>query len=327
MNAAFTPAYGPATVLEIRDVPEPPLGDRQIRVKVLASPVTAGDLRLRTASFPGMAVLGRLLVGIFGPRAPVQGTMFSGQVIEVGPRVTRFAVGDSVFGEASSGAWAERLVVDADGAVAHRPVGVSHDEAAATPYGAGTARHFLKRLAKVSAGEHVLVVGGSGGVGRFAIQVAKHLGARVTAVGSGRNQELMRRLGADAVLDYRRHDFTRTKDRYDVIFDVAGVSSFAHSRGVLAPKGRYLTLYVSGRALWQSLVTRLTGGRRVMFDVALGSRETMEELATWMAEGVVKPVIAARFPLTRIVEAHEAAEANPSGAVLVQPTGALEQVA
>ncbi|MEM6930824.1 MAG: NAD(P)-dependent alcohol dehydrogenase, partial [Myxococcota bacterium] len=266
MNAAFTPAYGPATVIEIRDVPEAPLGDRQIRVKVHASPVTAGDLRIRSASFPGVALLGRLLMGVFGPRAPVQGTMFSGQVVEVGPRVTRFVVGDSVFGEASSGAWAERLVVDADGAVAHRPVGVSHDEAAATPYGAGTSMHFLKRLAKVAAGEHVLVLGGSGGVGRFAIQVAKHLGARVTAVGSRRNLALMRRLGADEVLDYRRHDFTRTKVRYDVIFDVADASSFAHCRRVLAPDGRYVTLYVSGRALWQSLVTRLTGGRRVLFD-------------------------------------------------------------
>lgn len=327
MNAAFTPAYGPPSVLEIREVPEEALRPNQIRVKVHASPVTAGDLRLRSASFPGIsAVLGRLAIGLNGPRAKVQGTMFSGQVVEVGEAVTRFAVGDSVFGQAMSGAWAERLVVDADGAVAHRPVGVTHDDAAATPYGAGTALHFLKNLAEVQPGEHVLILGGSGGVGRFAISVAKELGAKVTAVGSPHNFELMRQLGADQVID-RHDDFTRSNEQYDVVFDIADASSFGHARRVLRPKGRYLTLYISLRAIVQSLTTRFVGSRRALFDVVIGTRESTERIAEWLGRGVLKPIIGDRFPLSRIVEAHEAAEANTSAVVLVRPTPALAKVA
>ena len=149
-----------------------------------------------------------------------------------------------------AGGWAETVVVDAQSAVAHLPDGVTYDEAAAVPYGAGSAMHFLREVVDVKPGEHVLLLGGSGGVGRFAIQVAKHLGARVTAVASARNHEQMRELGADAVLDYRTQDFTKTGEQYDVILDVADASRFRHSRRSLRDGGRYVSLYISLRVLF-----------------------------------------------------------------------------
>ena len=210
--------------------------------------------------------------GCFVRVGPVQGSMFSGEVVEVGADVTRFAVGDRVFGDCGAGGWAETVVVDAQSAVAHLPDGVTYDEAAAVPYGAGSAMHFLREVADVKPGEHVLLLGGSGGVGRFAIQVAKHLGARVTAVASARNHEQMRELGADAVLDYRTQDFTKTGEQYDVILDVADASRFRHSRRSLRDGGRYVSLYISLRVLFWSLVTSFLARRRAMFSIAVSSR-------------------------------------------------------
>jgi len=324
MKAAFTPAYGPATILDVREVPITPLGATQVRVQVRASPVTAGDLRLRSADFPGIAgVLGRLMIGILRPNQPVQGTMFAGRVVEVGSEVTRFAVGDAVFGQVDAGAWAESVVVDADGAIAHTPDNVTDDAGAAIPYGAGTAIHFLKHLAGVQQGERVLILGGSGGVGRYAIQVAKRLGAHVTAVGSGRSLEAMRALGADVVLDHRTHDVAQLDERFDVVFDIADATRFGRMRPLLREGGRYLTLHMSLRIFWQTLVTSLGRGPRAIFAVALGDRENTEEIAAWMASDALTPTIAERYPLDRIAEAHRAAEARRDGVVLVNPSPPL----
>lgn len=320
MKAAWTPQYGPASVLDVRDIPTPSIGPDEVLVQVLASPVTAGDLRLRTADFPGVsAVFGRLLMGVRAPKQKVQGTMFSGRVAAIGERVTRFAVGDAVFGSASAGAWAEHVVVRADGIIAHRPDSVTDDEAAAVSYGAETALRFLRDIAGVKAGEHVLILGGSGGVGRFAIQIARWLGARVTAVGSRESLPLMQHLGADAVLDYRTDDFTKTGASYDVIFDIADRSSFRRCRDSLAPGGRYLTLTISLRVLLWMGLTGLLGGKRALFAIVMGNQESTEDLSGLMAEGVVRSVVAARYPLDRIAEAHTHAERRPLGSVVVHP--------
>ncbi|MCA9658208.1 MAG: NAD(P)-dependent alcohol dehydrogenase [Myxococcales bacterium] len=320
MNAVFTPAYGPASVLELRRLPIPALGPREVLVRVEASAITAGDLRMRTGDFGRLSLLGRALMGLFGPRRPVQGRSFAGVVTRVGEDVDRFAIGDPVFGSSlSGGAWAEYVAVPEDGAVARRPDHITPAEAAAAPYGAGTAWSFLNDLARVQRGERVLVLGGAGGVGRFAIQVARHLGAHVTAVGSGPSLPLMRELGADEVLDYRETDFTAVGATWDVVFDTADASSFAHSRSVLTEQGRYVSLYASLGLILQMLRTRRRRGPRALFAVGTGSRERTERVAELLACGAIRSVVAAEFPFDRAADAHRHAEAGSDGAVVVYP--------
>ncbi len=321
MNAALTPVYGPPSVLEIQRLPIPTPGPREVLVRVEASAVTAGDLRMRQADFgPVMSLFGRLFMGFRGPRRPVQGTMFAGVITGVGAEVERFAVGDAVFGSSRvAGAWAQYLVIPEDGALALRPEHVSATEGAAVPYGAGTAWSFLNDLAAVQPGERVLVLGGAGGVGRFAIQIARHLGAHVTAVGSARSLSLMRELGADEVLDYRTTDFTAVGQTWDVVFDTADASSFVHSRPVLSRQGRYMTLYASLLVMIQMLWTRWRRGPRALFAVASGSRAQSEVLAGLLARGAIRPVIAATFPIEHIADAHRLAQTRVDGAVVIHP--------
>ncbi len=319
MRVATTPSYGPPSILKLTQAPDPIVGETDVLVRVHSVAVTAGDRRLRAADFPGAsAVLGRLMMGVTRPRHPVQGTMFAGHVVAVGPSVTRFAVGDDVFGSADHGANAQFIAVAEDSPLAHLPQGVSHEAGAATPYGAGTALHFLRNLAKVQRGEHVLILGASGGVGRYAIQVAKHLGAEVTAVCSAATHELVRSLGADHVIDHRSQDFTTNGQRYDVVFDIADASSFAHSRGSLTDTGRYLTLYISLRAMLAMAWTALVGGPRALFDVAIGNQEQTRELAELLKTGVIRPVIEARYPFEDISGAHALADGGTHGEVIVQ---------
>jgi NADPH:quinone reductase-like Zn-dependent oxidoreductase len=319
MRAAITPSYGPAHVLQTRDVPTPTVGPRDVLVEVHASPVTAGDLRLRAADFPSITAWpGRLLLGVRRPRRAVQGTMFAGRVVAVGASVTRYAVGDDVFGSVMHGAYAEYLSMPEAGALARMPANLSYDEAAAVPYGAVTALRFLRDVAAVAPSEQLLVLGAAGGVGRFAVQLAKHLGAEVTAVCSRRGFELVRSLGADHLVDHETEDFTKSGRRYDVIFDTADATTFARCRPALTPTGRYLTLYISVGVLLQVAVTSLRGGPKARFAVVAGSHDDLEQVRELVARGVVRPVIARRFPLEDIAAAHAEAEAaRPLGAVLV----------
>lgn len=319
MKAAITPSYGSPDVIAIREVPTPAAGPHEILVQVRATPVTAGDRRLRAADFPSIsAVPGRLMMGVFRPRHPVQGTMFAGRVVAVGSAVTRYAVGDDVFGSVDHGAYAEYLSLPEDGALARMPAGVGYEEAAAVPYGAVTALRFLRDLGGVAPGDKVLVVGASGGVGLFAVQLAKHLGAEVTGVCSRGSFELVRALGADHVVDYETEDFTAGEARYDVIFDVAGATRFSRCRSSLADHGRYLTLFVSVGVLLQMALTSMSDGPKAKFGLALGTRDDMEQLRELVEQGALRPVIARSFPLERIVDAHAEVDAGRTrGAVVV----------
>lgn len=328
MKAAFTPAYGPAGVLAIREVPSPEVKDGEVLVEVRASAVTAGDLRLRAGDFPSItSVPGRLALGVFGPRKPIQGTMFAGRVVAVGKAVTRFAVGDDVFGEAMSGAYAQYLTMPEGGAIGAMPAGIGYDEAASLPYGALTALRFLRDLGEVKPGDDVLVIGASGGVGRFAVEIAKHLGADVTAVCSRRAFDLVRSLGADHLVDRETEDFTKNGRRYDVIFDTAGVSSFSDARPSLTEQGRYLTLFISVGVLLHVAITSMTSGPRAKFGIAMADQKEMEELRGLVETGAIRPLVARRFPLDRIAEAHVAAESRRDyGAIIVtvEPATALQ---
>lgn len=306
MRAAITPNYGSPDVLQIKEIPTPAPGPGQLLVEIHASPVHEGDRRMRSADFPGVSWLpGLLMMGVLRPRRAVQGSIFAGRVVALGEGVERFQVGDRVFGNADGGgAYAEHLVISAEGPVALMPPSMGFAEAAALPYGAGTALTFLAEMAQVKAGERVLILGASGEVGRYAVQIAKHRGAHVTGVCSGRSADIAREAGVDALIDYQREDFRASGQLYDVIFDTSNTVGFRQVRGSLSPQGRYLTLFVSLAVVFQMLFTSLVGGKRALFGVAMGSQERLAHLGALWEEGVITPRIDRRFPMAEIAQAH-----------------------
>ncbi|MFK7929326.1 MAG: NAD(P)-dependent alcohol dehydrogenase [Myxococcota bacterium] len=309
MKAAYTHSYGPADVVELRDIPVPTVGEHDVLVQVHAAAVTEGDRRLRAGDFPGIsAIPGRLAMGFTGPRNAYQGTMFAGRVVQVGAAVRRYAIGDDVFGGADHSAYAEFLCVHEDSSMAKMPANVTYAEAASIPYGAGTAVHFLCEVANVQPGQRVLVLGASGGVGRFAVQLAKHLGAEVTGVCSHRGMDRVRQLGADHVIDYGTTDFTKIGHRYDVIFDIAGASSFGHSRSSLAADGVYMTVYMSLGVLVRMAWTSVFGRKKAKMSIAFGERQRSEKVRDLVRDGVLTACLGPQFPFERITEAHLAVE-------------------
>jgi len=316
---AFTyDRYGPPEVLTLREVPKPVPGEHEVLVRVRATTVTAGDWRVRSLVVPrGYALLARLALGYNRPRQPVLGTELSGEVEAIGRAVTRFRVGDQVFGFTGMrmGCHAEYRCLPEEGhgrkdeAVAPKPVNLSHEEAAALSFGGTTALSFLRK-GKLQRGEKVLVVGASGGVGTAAVQLARHLGARVTGVCSTANLALVRSLGAERVIDYTREDFTRDGERYDVIVDTAGTSRYSRCRSALAEGGRLLMVLGSPaeslRAPWVALTTtqRLIGGEAA-WDVS-----DLRLLAGLAEAGHYRPVIDRRYRFEELVEAHRHVDAG-----------------
>ncbi|MCB1495034.1 MAG: NAD(P)-dependent alcohol dehydrogenase [Bauldia sp.] len=331
MKAAVYRTYGSPDVIRITEVARPEVADNQVLVEVRATTVTTADWRMRASAFPGILWLpGRLMVGLFAPGKPVLGAEFSGRVAVVGSKVTRFQVGDEVFGFAGDGAHAEYLAVGEDAAIALKPAGLSHDEAAAVPFGGLAALVFLRDFARVTPGRKVLVAGASGGVGVFAVQLARHLGAEVTAVTSTRNLDLVRSLGADHVVDYTREDYTGAGPVHDVIIDTAGTTSFGQAKKALAPRGVYVPLEFGLTEIFRSLTTAMTGGRKVVIGINGDRREDLEYLAGLLERGDLRPVIDSRFPLDRIADAHRRVEGrHKTGSVVVtvEPPEALRLVA
>jgi NADPH:quinone reductase-like Zn-dependent oxidoreductase len=327
MRAAVTPAYGPPSVLTVRDVPRARPREREVLVAVRAAAVTAGDARLRSADFPSVAAWpGRLFIGVSRPRRPVQGTMFAGRVVEVGRSVTRHAVGDDVFGYVPHGAYAELVAVPEDGAIATMPAGLDHHQAVGIPYGGGTALRFLRDLARVSPGERVLILGAAGGVGRAAVQVGRHLGAHVVGACSPCSFDLVRGLGAEEVIDPSIRE-AHGSGPYDVIFDAAGVSSFGAMRPALTARGRYLAVELSWRLLVDLALGAFSRGPHAAFTIAQPTHEDIATLRDLVEAGALRPTIAARFPLERIAAAHAAAVAERSrGTVIVDvaPEGRVD---
>jgi NADPH:quinone reductase-like Zn-dependent oxidoreductase len=223
--------YGSPDVLKLETQDRPTIGAQELLVEVHATSVTTADWRFRAAWFPaGMGLLGRLMLGLRRPRNRSTGREFSGRIVAVGAEVTRFQIGDEVFGSNPGGVNAEFIAVPESAAVLPKPERLTHAEAAALPFGAITSVTFLREMAKIQPGERVLIAGASGGVGVYAVQVAKHLGAEVTAICSPGNAELVRSLGADHVIDYTTEDPRQMGRTWDVIVDPVGKMSFADYR-------------------------------------------------------------------------------------------------
>ncbi len=325
MKAITQRRYGSPDAFTFAELPTPKVGPTDVLVEVFAADSTQGDRRLRTGDFPGFTFIpARLGLGITGPRNPIPGTAFAGRVAQVGAQVTRFAVGDDVFAEGMGGGYAEFVAVAENSAIAKMPKGWSYEEAASLPYGALTSWEFLSTMAKVQPGQRVCILGGSGGVGRYAIQVAKFKGAHVTGVAGPTGQALMRELGADHVVNYREADFrdanTQTPDaKFDVVLDTVGVSSFGHAKHALATDGHYLSLLVTLKLAFFMVFTRLFGRKKATMGAAMGSAESLDEVRALAESGAFRPVIARVFDLEQIREAHALLDAGTAlGSVVVR---------
>jgi NADPH:quinone reductase-like Zn-dependent oxidoreductase len=300
MRAVVFDRYGPPDVLGLEEVDKPVPAEDEVLVRVHATTVTRTDCGWRAAS----PFFVRAFVGVRRPRQRILGMEFAGVVEAVGPAVTRFAVGDEVFGVKGMGANAEYVCVRESAAVAHKPASVSFEEAAAVCDGACIALSCLKHAYPLD-GSRLVVYGASGSVGTAAVQLAKHFGAHVTAVCNTKNVELVRSLGADEVVDYLRQDFTKNGETYDVVFDAVGKHSFRRARRAIEPGGRNIETDLG--FMWHvpplALVTRWVGDKKVTLGVAKYKQEDVVFLQGLLEAGQYRAVIDRTYPLEDVVEA------------------------
>lgn len=306
MRGAVATAYGPPEVVQLKTVPTPQVKPDEVLVQVRTTTISSGDWRVRSLTVPpGFGLVMRLLFGVRKPRQPILGSELAGTIVAVGAEVTRLRVGDEVFAynDGRLGAHAEFVAVTADGPIAPKPTALTWEEAAALSFGSNTALHFF-RQGNLQPGERVLVNGASGSVGSAAVQLAKHLGAHVTAVCSTRNVDLVTSLGADDVIDYTTRDFTTEAARYDLIMDTAGTAPFAKSQRVLNEGGRLLQVLGGLPDMLRAPLVALRTDKRIVAGNAAGSGENQRELARLAEAGVLTPVIDQVYPLEEIAEAH-----------------------
>jgi NADPH:quinone reductase-like Zn-dependent oxidoreductase len=307
MKAIVCTKYGPPEVLQLKEVERPVPKDNEVLVRIHASTVTSGDIRLRSFTWaPWFWLPGRIMYGLIKPRKKIPGNELSGEIEAVGKDVTHFKKGTQIFGItwtiSFGGANAEYLCL-LENEVAIKPVNLSFEEAAAVPIGCLTALVLLRK-GKISKGKKILIYGASGSVGTFAVQLAKYFGAEVTGVCSTTNIEMVKSLGADRVVDYTREDFTKSDQSYDLIFDTVMKTSFSKCKNSLAPRGIFVTVdYPLVTALW----TSLAGSRKVVFGIA-NKIEDLSFLRELIEAGKIKPVIDKCYPLEQTAEAHRYVE-------------------
>lgn len=301
MQAVGFRRYGSADVLEQLQVPRPTLTDTSVLIRVVAASVNPADWRFRSGQF-------RFVIRLKLPFVP--GADVAGIVEAVGSAVTGFRPGDAVYAmlpTALGGGYAEYAVATED-QVARMPRNLSFTEAAAVPLTALTALQALRDKAELQSGAHVLINGASGGVGTFAVQIAKALGAHVTAVCSGRNADFVRQLGADAVLDYTQQHVTAGEPCYDVIFDAVNTLAFRSARQALRPNGILVTVNPIAEKLSPRWLARFRGGRHLRSLLVQPSSSDLETLTTWLETRRIRPIIDHCYPLLDAADAHRSSE-------------------
>lgn len=304
MRAIVRDAYGGADVLSIETIEAPPIEPHQVMVQVHATSVNPAEWHRMT----GTPYLARLEGGFFRPKSRRLGADFSGVVVQVGSDVTRFAEGDEVFGEAG-GSFAEYIRA-AESVTAHKPSNVSHQDAGSIGIAGLTALQALRDKGKLAAGQHVLINGASGGVGTFAVQIAKAMGAEVTGVCSARNVDLVRSIGADHVVDYTTEDIRTKGTTYDVILDAAGGWSLGDVRSLLRDEGIYVAVG-SEKKTSLGLLAKMAamfvrsrfGSRSYGTMLARARAEDLEVLGGMLGSGAIDPVIEETFSLDQVPEA------------------------
>lgn len=307
MNAIVATGYGGPEVLELQQVNKPAPAQNELLIRIYAASATTADGMMRT----GTPYLGRLFTGLTKPKHPIPGTGFAGMVEATGSDVTNYKIGDRVFGETSIqfSTNAEYVCVPEDGIVLPLPEEISFTEAAPFCDGALTSLNFLQELGNVEPGQEVLINGASGSLGTAAVQLAKQLGATVTAVCSTRNVALVKSLGADVVIDYTKTDFTQGAARYHLVYDTIGKSSFGACKQILRENGAYLSPVLSLGLLGQMAITSKIGHKKARF-AATGLvapdklRVLLAQLIELRKQGKLTTVIDRQYPLEKVGEAH-----------------------
>lgn len=305
MKAATYYNYGSPEVLQLETVQKPTVQDNEVLVKIHATTVSAGDWRMRRAD--PFAV--RFFSGLMKPKNPILGHELAGEIEAVGNGVKRFKKGDLVFGSTNllSGTYAEYISLPEDLPLAIMPEKLSFEEATAGPVGAITALYFLRK-ANVQAGQKILIHGASGAIGSAAVQLAKHFGAEVTGVCSTKNAALVKSLGADKVVDYKKEDFTKINERFDVVFNTVGKTSFSETKHLLTPTGTYIASDAPGSDYLQMLWAPFMGKKNIIAGVSKQRKEDILYIKQLMETGQFKPVIDRKYPLSDIVDAHRYVE-------------------
>ncbi len=320
MKAIVQESYGSPDVLALRHIESPTIGDRDVLVEVHAASVNALDWH----TMRGMPYLIRMGEGLRKPRHRVRGVDLAGCVVAVGSDITRFRPGDEVFG-GSNGSFAEFTATTED-RLAPKPIGFSHVEAAALHVCGLTAIQGLRDKAQLEPGQSILINGAGGGVGTFAVQIAKSLGAHVTAVTRTESVDIVRSIGADEVIDHRREDFTRQGKLYDVLFDIGGNRPFSHCRRVLARTGTLVTVG-SPAGRWLAPATRIFAAgalspfvsQRLVPFISRNDQASLAHLAELAEAGKVRPIIDRQYPLSEAAEAiRYVGEGNARGKVVIR---------
>jgi len=311
MKAIVYTEYGPPDVLQLKEVEKPTPKANEVLIRIYATTATKYDCWARSSTAPtGFGLLSRIESGIRKPKQPILGTELAGEIEAVGKDVTLFKKGDQVFAFLMNlGAYAEYVCMPEDGLVALKPTNMTYEEAAAVPQGGLTALYFLRK-GNIQRGQKVLIFGASGGVGSFAVQLAKHFGAEITGVCSTTKLELVKSLGADKLIDYTQEDFTKSGEIYDIIFDTVGKSSVLRSKRSLKKEGLYLFTTFGLPKLFPMLWLSMTSSKKAIIGVIEDRAEELIFLKELIEAGKITSVIDRRYPLEQAAEAHRYVESG-----------------
>jgi NADPH:quinone reductase-like Zn-dependent oxidoreductase len=306
MKAIVYTKFGPPEVLQLKELEKPRPKEDEVLIRIFATTVELEDPGFRKS--PGFN-------GILRPRNPILGMELAGEIEAIGKDVSQFQSGDQVYGNAGTGlgTYAEYICLSEGAALAIKPANLTFEEAAALTNGALTALPFLREKGNIQKGQKVIINGASGTVGSAAVQIAKYYGAEVTGVCSTSSLELVKSLGADQVIDYTAEDIAEVADTFDILFDVAGKSTFARTKHLLRPGGIFLATVPSPAIMYSSITTSLFGEKKVRFG-AMGLRspdkkaKDLRFLAEMIEAGKLKPVIDKTYPLEQMAAAHRYVE-------------------
>ncbi|MDP2687743.1 MAG: NAD(P)-dependent alcohol dehydrogenase [Aequorivita sp.] len=309
MKAVVYTKYGPAEVAKLTEVAKPSPKNTEVLIKVYTSTVNRTDSGFRSAEY----FISRFWSGLLRPKNQILGCEFAGIIEEVGSSIKTFKKGDKVFGfnDKTFGGHGEYLTIAETDAVTTIPNNISLDEAAALTEGAHYALNIIK-AAKLEKGQNVLVYGATGAIGSAAVQLLKHYGMKVTAVCNSKNVALVKSLGAAIVIDYQTQDFTMTDNRFQLIIDAVGKSSFGQCKPLLAKKGIYISTELGKNAenVFLALITPILGSKKVLFPIPTINKETVQFLKELVEKGEYKPVIDRQYTLNQIVEAYKYVESG-----------------
>lgn len=325
MKAIIYTEYGSPDVLHVAEVEKPVPNDDEILIRVRAAEATKTDCEFRSMKFPvqWFALPLRIALGFRKPRRQIMGGYFAGEVAEVGAEVSKFQVGDAIFGSAQLrlGGYGEYMCLPESYTLVPKPINMTFEEAAAVPLGGLNAIHFM-REANIQAGDHVLVNGAGGSIGTFAVQIAKTMGAEVTAVDSGIKEEMLRRIGADHFVDYTKEDFSARSQKYDMILNMVAQSSFRKCVAALASGGCYYMANARIADMFRALYTSAVSDKKASFSVAGETEEELLALKEMIEAGEIFSTVDKIYAMEEAAEAHRWVETEQRlGSVVITISG------